>query len=251
VKPTIPADLSIPAFLVREDTPELRAARDYEMQRGRRPVGKYRPAISAGTSEINSEETKMAKIGKKEQALKDVRAGKSDVPILSKLFPFGGKAKTTKTPTKVSETTDIPNSEIFGEKFDKAVKVEVDAANERIAKTAKKVAEKKPAPALAKPAGKPAAKGKGDTPAAKAKPAGKAPKAAAKGSDAPWRPTAGTKQAVMLDMVLRKEGATHDALCKKLVWKSCRVTLGRVCDRAGAKLEHRKVGDVTTYFAKL
>lgn len=59
----------------------------------------------------------------------------------------------------------------------------------------------------------------------------------------------GSKQAVMLDMALRDEGATEAAICKKLGWKKCRVTLRRVADKVGAKLEPKKnvAGDVVWY----
>lgn len=54
---------------------------------------------------------------------------------------------------------------------------------------------------------------------------------------------AGTKQAIMLDALIAAgdKGITEDALCKKLGgWKACAVTLRRVCDRTGTKLENRE-----------
>ena len=62
----------------------------------------------------------------------------------------------------------------------------------------------------------------------------------------------GSKQAIMLDMVLREEGATELAICKKLGWKKCRVTLKRVAEKVGAKLESRKnVAGDAVWFATM
>lgn len=59
----------------------------------------------------------------------------------------------------------------------------------------------------------------------------------------------GSKQAIMLDLALRDEGATETAICKKLGWKKCRVTLKRVAEKVGAKLESKKnvAGDVVWF----
>ena len=59
----------------------------------------------------------------------------------------------------------------------------------------------------------------------------------------------GSKQAIMLDLALRDEGATEMTICKKLGWKKCRVTLKRVAEKVGAKLESRKnvAGDVVWF----
>ena len=46
----------------------------------------------------------------------------------------------------------------------------------------------------------------------------------------------GSKLALMLDLALRPEGVTEPELLAALGWKSCRVTLRRACDRAGAEL---------------
>lgn len=63
----------------------------------------------------------------------------------------------------------------------------------------------------------------------------------------------GSKMATMIDMALRPEGATEKAICKKLGWVKCRVTLTRTADRVGAKLtkvKDEKTGE-TTFFATL
>ena len=46
----------------------------------------------------------------------------------------------------------------------------------------------------------------------------------------------GSKLALMLDLALRPEGVTEPELLAALGWQSCRVTLRRACDRAGAEL---------------
>ena len=51
----------------------------------------------------------------------------------------------------------------------------------------------------------------------------------------------GSKLALMLDLALRPEGVTEPELLAALGWKSCRVTLRRACDRAGAELTITKV----------
>lgn len=91
-----------------------------------------------------------------------------------------------------------------------------------------------------KPAKKGPAPGKPQAPAASAK------KAAPKEPKTGERPDGlrkGSKMAVMLDMVLRPEGATEAAVCKKLGWKKCRVTLRRVCEKVGAKLAVERPDD--------
>lgn len=59
----------------------------------------------------------------------------------------------------------------------------------------------------------------------------------------------GSKQAIMLDLALRDEGATELAICQKLGWKKCRVTLKRVAEKVGARLEQKKnvAGDVVWF----
>jgi len=62
----------------------------------------------------------------------------------------------------------------------------------------------------------------------------------------------GSKQAIMLDMVLNADGATENAICAKLGWKKCRVTLKRVCEKVGAKLEtKRNVKEEVVFFATM
>lgn len=88
------------------------------------------------------------------------------------------------------------------------------------------------------------------------KTAAKAP-AAPKKEKAPTAPAAGeradglragSKQAIMLDMVSKPEGATEQELCKALDWKKCRVTLKRVVEKVGAKMTSEKVeGRGTVY----
>ncbi len=61
-----------------------------------------------------------------------------------------------------------------------------------------------------------------------------------------------SKQSIMLDLALRDEGATEQAICQKLGWKKCRVTLKRVCDKVGAKLRSEKnVKGETVWFATM
>lgn len=110
-------------------------------------------------------------------------------------------------------------------------------------KTAKKAPAKKPAAKAPKTtARKPAAKKAGKTPAAvdnARTPAGARPDGLREGS----------KQAVMLDMVLAPNGATEAEICKKLGWKKCRVTLKRVCEKVGVTLLTSKVDDKTVFTA--
>lgn len=54
----------------------------------------------------------------------------------------------------------------------------------------------------------------------------------------------GSKQAMLLDLVLQPgPGKTEEELCKALDWKKCRVTLTRVCERVGAKLDKSAKND--------
>lgn len=100
--------------------------------------------------------------------------------------------------------------------------------------TAKKAAPKK----AARPAKKPAK--------VSAKPTAK--KVAKPSEERPDGLRPGSKQAMMVDMVLRKEGATEAAICAKLAWKKCRVTLKRVCERIGAVLSTSKDDDGKTVY---
>jgi len=72
-----------------------------------------------------------------------------------------------------------------------------------------------------------------------------AEKAAKRQAGVSYRPDGlrtGSKEALMLDMVLKPAGATEAAICKKLGWKKCRVTLGRVCDKVSATLTSEGTG---------
>lgn len=117
-------------------------------------------------------------------------------------------------------------------------------------------AAKKAPPVQAKKAAKKAAPRKPAKKAVGAKkaPAGKKPpaKAAKRVSARPDGLREGSKQAIMLDMALRDSGATEADICKKLGWKKCRVTLRRVAEKVGAKIEAKKnVKGETVYFATL
>ena len=48
-----------------------------------------------------------------------------------------------------------------------------------------------------------------------------------------WHPKVGSKQAALLDLVLRKQGASVAEMLDATGWLECRGTLGRVCKRAG------------------
>ncbi len=106
--------------------------------------------------------------------------------------------------------------------------------------TAKKPATRKPAAAKTTPKAKTTASANARTPV---KPAADArPDGLRKDS----------KQAKMIDLALRDEGATEQAICKELGWKKCRVTLKRVAEKIGAKLEGKKnVAGETVWFATM
>lgn len=77
-------------------------------------------------------------------------------------------------------------------------------------------------------------------------------KSTAATGDRPDGLRAGSKQAMMLDLVLRDQGATEKALCAELGWKKCRVTLKRVCEKVGAKLKSEKnVAQETVWYATM
>lgn len=88
------------------------------------------------------------------------------------------------------------------------------------------------------------------TPARKAAPAatrkGRSaapPKAAPKAPAAGTRPDglrAGSKQAILFDLVAAPGGTTEAAACRKLGWQKCRVTIKRVVERAGRELATSK-----------
>ena len=61
---------------------------------------------------------------------------------------------------------------------------------------------------------------------------------------------AGSKKAIMLDMVLAEGGATEQEICDAIGWKACLVTLKRVAAEVKATLRAEKVkGERTRYFA--
>jgi hypothetical protein len=99
-------------------------------------------------------------------------------------------------------------------------------------------------PGAGRPEGAGCAEGK-----AKGKTAAAPQNAPANGSAA--MPRAGSKNEIMLKMALRPEGATEQAICKKLGWQRCRVTLRRVCAKAGATLTSEGTGEDRVYKAVL
>lgn len=112
----------------------------------------------------------------------------------------------------------------------------------RAAKTAKKTkapaAKRAKAPVSAKP------RGKGKAPAA--------PKNAQAGSaDGSVMPRPGSKNEIMFNMVRAPQGATEAAICKELGWVRCRVTLNRVCKKAGATLTSEGTGAERVYRATM
>lgn len=136
-----------------------------------------------------------------------------------------------------------------------AIKPAADAATQEADMATKKTAKKTPAKRHPKlPATHPANRGK--TPKAMQKPAAKPP-AAAKAPKATTTPApgaradglrAGSKQAVLLDLMLRPQGVTEAEACKELGWKKCRVTMKRTAEKAGASLTTDKAGDGVTVF---
>src|SRR5260221_4411995 len=102
---------------------------------------------------------------------------------------------------------------------------------------------------------KPKAKAKAKGPAVK--PTKAAPKAKAPAKNDPASPLPpfigireGTKAEMLLGMVTAKGGATKPAMLKALGnWKGCGNYLRIACDRAGLKLERKKVDGVTRWFA--
>lgn len=108
-------------------------------------------------------------------------------------------------------------------------------------KTTKKASSKKTSSkAKAAPKAKaPAKKATAKKPAAKVDPKPETTKTPAPGARPDGlRPD--SKQAVMLDLALAEGGATEKAICEKLGWKKCRVTLKRVADKVGATLTQSK-----------
>jgi hypothetical protein len=90
-------------------------------------------------------------------------------------------------------------------------------------------------------------------PAAARKGRAASPKAAApKSPAAGTRPDglrAGSKQALLFDLVAAPGGVTEAAACKKLGWVKCRVTIKRVVEKAGRELMTSKNGKGDTVYA--
>lgn len=257
---TLPDDLSIPGFLRQEDSPARRAQRTRitnEMRRGTRRIEPTsgRSTISAGhaanldeagkalLSEVRAKEREkdkrekarlralpkkgesaMAKtIGKKEQQLRDRRTGSSKAKPAPKLAALAamipGGANVVVDPAAKDVIADLKAS-------DQTARTMVTAVD----------GGKKNPPPHAAPANGPKRKtGKAAKTVAKVA-AGLGKIAEKSASTRPDGLRQGSKQAVMLDMALAPGGATEEAICKKLGWKRCRVTLKRVCDKVGAKL---------------
>lgn len=60
---------------------------------------------------------------------------------------------------------------------------------------------------------------------------------------------AGSKQAILFDLVAAPGGVTEAAACKKLGWQKCRVTIKRVVERAGRVLSTSKNAKGETVYA--
>jgi hypothetical protein len=59
----------------------------------------------------------------------------------------------------------------------------------------------------------------------------------------------GSSAALLVDTVLRKQGATNAELCKAVGWKQCLPYLRKSCEQAGVKLRTEKPeGELTRYF---
>jgi hypothetical protein len=151
------------------------------------------------------------KPGPKEQALRETRNTTTRAMVAA---VDGSKIATAPPPSEATKESDVKQA----------------------------VAKKAPAKAAAKPKVAPAAR-KAAKPAAKEN-------ARTPVSGRPDGLRDGSKQAAMLDLALRQEGATEAVICKALGWKKCRVTLKRVCEKVGAKLEAKKnAAGETVYFA--
>lgn len=60
---------------------------------------------------------------------------------------------------------------------------------------------------------------------------------------------AGSKQALLFDLVAAPGGTTEAAACKKLGWVKCRVTIKRVVEKAGRELATSKNEKGETVYA--
>lgn len=176
------------------------------------------------------------KIGAKEQALRDATAANAKAAVADEAAPKTDPKPAASAPAKPDRTATVKTTQT--------------KAKPTATATAKKpTTARRPA---AKPA-KPATKAAGKTMTAKAPTKGNArANARTPVADRPDGLRDGSKQAVMLDLALHEDGATEQAICHKLGWKKCRVTLKRVCDKVGAKLETKKnVKDETVFFATM
>lgn len=144
------------------------------------------------------------------------------------------EAKVTRRTATPPKTPPVPPAKPKETTMKKPTKT---AARGRAARKADK-AKKAKAPATAKPKGKTAASRTNARTAV---------------SEAPARPGVkpGSKGEIMLNMVLRPEGATEAAICKVLDWKKCRVTLKRTCEKVGATLTSEGKGEERVYRATM
>lgn len=173
------------------------------------------------------EATMAQKIGPREQALRAQRE-KAIEPKPAQRRP--APAPAARPPAPEAPAPDKPK--------ETTVKTPVNSKP----KPAKKIEKKAPAPAARKAAAAPKSKAKGKTAAAPQN-------APANGSATMPRP--GSKNEIMLRMALQPDGATEKAICKKLGWQRCRVTLRRVCAKAGATLTSEGTGEDRVYKAVL
>jgi hypothetical protein len=172
---------------------------------------KAMPLVGAAALQKIAEASAPTKIAV-DQALARAQGRNLDAAMLSPNWPTAPAAAQQETTTMKTSVNSKPNTS---------------------KKTVKKAARKAPAASKAK--------------AATSKPsATKNAQAAGSGREDGLRPN--SKQAVMLDLVLRPEGATEKVICKKLGWKKCRVTLKRVCDKVGATLVGEKTDDEGTVY---
>jgi outer membrane biosynthesis protein TonB len=175
-----------------------------------------------------------SKIGPREQALRDQREAlaKENARPARKPAERPAPAPAARQPAPEAPAPDKP----------KETTVKTTTIEKPAEKSAKKPAKKAPAPAARKAPAAPKATAKGKTAAAPQN-------APANGSAA--MPRTGSKNEIMLKMALRPEGATEQAICKKLGWQRCRVTLRRVCAKAGATLTSEGTGEDRVYKAVL
>lgn len=58
----------------------------------------------------------------------------------------------------------------------------------------------------------------------------------------------GTKQRLIIEMLSAPGGTTEEAILERLGWVKCRVTVKRVCDRAGKPLQKREENGETIWY---